>query len=51
MSVDFEEWEVKWFCDDMLVASVGFPEQLRHSTLHFVLAMRDVETEVSLLTD
>lgn len=51
MSVDFESMEIKWFCDDMLIGAVDFPEQLKYSSLYFLLGVRDSQTEIGLLKD
>ena len=49
MTVDFEEGVICWYSDVQLVGSVPFPEQFRHSTLYFVIGIRDIGVSVKLL--
>lgn len=51
MSVDFEKYRIRWFSDDVEVGATAFPQQFRHSSLYFVLGMRDVDGSVILLKE
>jgi hypothetical protein len=49
MSVDFDSSIIRWFADDLEIGSINFPLQFRHSSLYFILGMRDEGTSVLLL--
>ena len=51
MSVDFEENQIKWFSDDNEVGKVPFPSQFKHSTLYFLIGIRDIDTGVTILNE
>lgn len=51
MSVDFENAHIRWFSDDVEVGVVPFPQQFKHSSLYFVIGMRDPETSVVFLAE
>ena len=51
MSVDFEKYRIRWFSDDVEIGETPFPQQFKHSSVYFVLGMRDIETSVLLLKE
>ena len=51
MCVDFEENEIRWFSDDNEVGKVPFPQQFKHSSLYFLIGIRDIDTVVTILNE
>lgn len=51
MSVDFDEGQIRWFSDDVEIGAAPFPQQFKHSTLYFVIGMRDPETKAIFLSE
>ena len=51
MCVDFEENQIRWFSDDNEVCKVPFPQQFKHSSLYFLIGIRDKDTVVTILSE
>lgn len=51
MSVDFDNSLIRWFSDDVEIGKTPFPQQFKHSSVFFVLGMRDAGTAVALLKE